>query len=143
MQVAPHSCRAETKRAPASRIAFVTVRLPLPSSPKTVSTPWATSALPIASATSMRAGSADGPPEHDRADHGEDRGEDRDAPAEAGEQRQQRRDDEHEAEEAARHHQVVAALLALAPGGRGAGSPLEIAHAPRSCQARLSRAVSL
>src|SRR5262245_44791572 len=107
MQVAPHSWRAATNRAPASRIALVTVRLPLPSRPNTVSTPWATSAFPIASATSMRGGSADGSPEQERADHGEDRGEDRDAPAEAGEQRQQRRDDEREAEDTARHHQVV------------------------------------
>src|ERR1044071_8026164 len=111
MQVAPHSCRAATNRATAYRIALVTVRLPLPSSPNTVSTPWATRALPIASATSMRPRSADGPAEHDRAEHGEDRGEDGDAPAEAREQRQQRRDHEHEAEEAARDHQVVGALL--------------------------------
>src|SRR5919197_4034957 len=105
MQIAPPSWRAATKRAPASRIALVTVRLPLPSRPNTVSTPWATSALPIASATSTRAGSADGSPEHDRAEHGEDGGQDRDAPAEAREDREQRGDHEHDAEDASREHQ--------------------------------------
>src|ERR1700745_4046632 len=131
MQTAPPSCRAATKRAPASRSALVTVRLPLPSRPKTTSTPCAASALPIASATSTRR-SVDGSPEEDRADHGDDRAEDRDAPAEAGEQRQQCGDHEHQAEETADHHQVVGALLTLAARGPRSGSALEIAHGRES-----------
>src|SRR3954453_3564825 len=128
MQVAPHSSRAATKRAPASRMALVTVRLPLPSRPKTVSTPSATSALPIASATSTRRSSADGSAEQQDADHGQDGREDRDPPAEAREQREQARDHGHEAEDAARHHEVVRTLLAPAAGRAGSGSALEITH---------------
>src|SRR5215475_1834856 len=51
MQIAPHSWRAAKKRAPASRMALVTVRLPLPIRPKTTSTPRSGSARPTASAT--------------------------------------------------------------------------------------------
>src|ERR671931_1041138 len=114
MQTAPHSWRAETKRAPASRIALVTVRLPLPSRPKTVSTPSATSALPIASATRTRLRSAHGPAEEQHADHGQHGGEDRDPPSEAREQREQPGDHRDEPEDAAGHHEGVRALLALA-----------------------------
>src|SRR4051812_13057850 len=128
MQIAPPSWRAAKKRAPASRIALVTVRLPLPSSPKTVSTPSATSALPIASATSMARRSADGPAEQQGADHGQDGREDRDPPAEAREQREQAGDHGHEAEDAARQHEIERALLAGAARGAGSGSALEIAH---------------
>src|SRR3954453_23373291 len=128
MQIAPPSCRAAKKRAPASRIALVTVRLPLPSSPKTVSTPSATSALPIASATSTARRSADGPAEQQRADEAQYRREDRDPPAKAREQREQAGDDGHEAEDAARHHEVVRTLLAPAAGRAGSGSALEITH---------------
>src|SRR3954464_8422471 len=113
MQTAPPSWRAATKRAPASRSALVTVRFPLPSRPKTTSTPCAARARPIASATSTRR-SADGSPEHHCAQHGEDGGEDRDAPAEAREEREQRSDHEHEAEDAAGEYEVVGALLAPA-----------------------------
>src|SRR5919204_1358386 len=53
MQIAPPSWRAAKKRAPASRIALVTARLPLPMRPKTTSTPSSGSARPTASATSI------------------------------------------------------------------------------------------
>src|SRR6266540_3276432 len=55
MVAAPHSCRAATKRAPPAARALVTWKLPLPTTPKTVSTPRPASALPTASATSMGA----------------------------------------------------------------------------------------
>ncbi len=51
MQAAPSSWRAATKRAPPSRSALVTTRLPEPSTPKTTRTPAAASAAPTASAT--------------------------------------------------------------------------------------------
>src|SRR6266511_4393964 len=55
MVAAPHSCRVATKRAPPAIRALVTWKLPLPTTPKTVSMPSEASALPTASATSMGA----------------------------------------------------------------------------------------
>src|SRR3989442_7855431 len=51
MLTAAHSWRAATNRAPRPTIAFVTVKLPLPMSPKASVTPRSTSAVPTASAT--------------------------------------------------------------------------------------------
>src|SRR5262245_23332873 len=53
MQAAPFSWAAATNRAPAATIAFVTWKLPLPTTPKTWSAPCATSVRPTTSATSM------------------------------------------------------------------------------------------
>src|SRR6266545_294380 len=54
MVAAPHSCLVATKRAPPAISALVTWKLPLPTTPKTVSMPSRARALPTASATSMR-----------------------------------------------------------------------------------------
>src|ERR671915_1334397 len=105
MQIAPPSWRAEWNGTPASRSALVAIRLPLPSRPKTASTPSEASALPTASATCTAL--PDGPPEEHRADHGEDRREDRDRPAERREEREQARDHGDEAERPTREHEVV------------------------------------
>ena len=51
MLTAPLSWREDAKRAPRAASALVTRRLPLPRSPKTVSTPCSASAAPTASAT--------------------------------------------------------------------------------------------
>ena len=51
MQTAPCSWRAATNVAPSAHSALVTTKLPLPITPKTVSTPCAASVAPTASAT--------------------------------------------------------------------------------------------
>jgi hypothetical protein len=53
MLAAPPSCAAGTNRAPAATSAFVTWKLPLPTTPKTWSTPCSRRALPAAVATSI------------------------------------------------------------------------------------------
>src|SRR6476469_2284303 len=54
MVAAPHSCRAATNRAPAATMAFVTWKLPEPTTPKTWSTPSSTRVAPTVSATITR-----------------------------------------------------------------------------------------
>src|SRR5688572_22839759 len=51
MMAAPASCRVATNRAPAPTSALVTWKLPLPTTPKTWSSPRRASSRPIASAT--------------------------------------------------------------------------------------------
>src|SRR5918998_1028046 len=131
MQTAPFSWRAATNRAPASRSAFVTVRLPLPSRPNAASTPRPASALPTASATSMARRS--GPERAAQQHHADDRkheGDDRDEEPDHVDEREHEADDRDHAERPAREHQAVGALLALAAAGPGSGPGLEIAHAP-------------
>src|SRR5919197_2914719 len=70
MVAAPHSCLVATKRAPPAISALVTWKLPLPTTPKTVSTPSEARALPTASATSILGGL----PGKSALDQGEDGG---------------------------------------------------------------------
>src|ERR671914_2882102 len=51
MVAAPPSCRAATNLAPCAMSALVTWKLPLPTTPNTVSTPRRASSAPTASAT--------------------------------------------------------------------------------------------
>ena len=54
MLAAPHSCRAAMNRAPLAISALVTWKLPLPTTPNTVSVPSSARAAPTASLTSIR-----------------------------------------------------------------------------------------
>src|SRR5262245_4976224 len=118
MQIAPFSSRAATNRAPASRSALVTVRLPLPSSPNTASTPSPASALPTASATRIaRRSGPERAAQQQHAHHREHGGDDREPRPDRADDREDHADHRDEAERSACEHQAVGALLALAAAG--------------------------
>src|ERR671927_1122387 len=74
MVAAPPSCRAATNLAPCATSALVTWKLPLPTTPNTVSTPSRASSVPMASATVPGVGGVTCRPGRSALDQGEDAG---------------------------------------------------------------------